>query len=65
MQGTITKAELCEMCGFSSSTLRRYMNQMYFEDLKKVGYKTTQQILTPKILEKFFELFGEPFNEEE
>lgn len=64
MQGTITKSELADMYGFSIDTLKRYLNKVYFEELKAVGYNKNQQILTPKILTTFFDLFGAPLKDD-
>lgn len=59
-QKTISKAVLCEMYGFSATYLWKLLNNDYFEELSAVGYKKRQKILPPKVVEKFYELYGEP-----
>jgi hypothetical protein len=41
-----SKKELRIMAGVSHNTLRRYMNDVYFIELQKLGYEKKQKILT-------------------
>jgi len=43
----LTKCELAILCGVSSTTLHRWMNVRYYEELKKLGYRKNQIILLP------------------
>lgn len=56
----LRKSELAELYGMHPSRLRKLMNGDFKEELELVGYKTTQQILSPKVVNRFFELYGEP-----
>lgn len=51
---------LKDMYGISAETLRKHLNVDYYADLLAVGYKKNKSILTPKVLEKFIELYGAP-----
>lgn len=42
-----TKKELAIMLQVSPSTLRRWLNQKYYSNLKFLGYTKNQRILTP------------------
>lgn len=44
---TITKKELCQKLGISSSTLNEWLNKRYYNELVKLGYRKTQKILLP------------------
>lgn len=57
---TFTKQQLCRLYGISRETLRVLMNVDFLDELKAVGYKKASNILPPKVLNKFFELYGEP-----
>jgi hypothetical protein len=43
-----TKKELRIMAGISKNTFRRYMNDLYFTELQKLGYEKKQKILSPQ-----------------
>lgn len=51
----ITKSELAGLCGISCSTLQRWMNRRYFDELKKLGYDKKQRILLPVLVKFLFE----------
>ena len=42
------KNEYARLIGIPVSTLRNYMNNLYFTELVILGYYTTQKYLTPK-----------------
>jgi len=46
---SITKAKLCKKLNVCSKTLSFYLNDKYFDDLKKLGYRKRQQILLGEI----------------
>ncbi len=39
------------MLKISESTLRKWMNELYYDDLEKLGYKKSQKLLTPAVVE--------------
>jgi len=55
-----TKKQLALDYGLNRSQLSVYMNVVFFEELKSVGYSKHMRILPPKVVAKFYELFGEP-----
>lgn len=44
----MSKKDYSKMIGISARTLRRYLNELYFEELKEMNYYPEQKILTPK-----------------
>lgn len=52
---------MCQAYGFSSKKLWQLMNIEYYHELSAVGYKKESQIIPPIVLNKFIELYGEPF----
>lgn len=46
----LTKQEVCQILKVSNTTLQYYLNNRYFEELKKIGYRKRQKKLTPKQL---------------
>lgn len=64
LKNNLSKAELANLYGLAPSTLRKFLNVHFFKDLKAVGYNKRMQTLTPKIVRKFIELYGEPLNME-
>jgi len=48
---TLTKKEFSEKLKISDTTRRKYLNQIYYEDLKELGYFKNQKILFPIQLE--------------
>lgn len=59
-----TKQELANLYGISRSTLKTLFNKTYLKELEAVGYQKSQQIVSPKVLKTFYELYGEPFTDE-
>tara|TARA_X000000950_G_C13690434_1_gene567788 strand:+ start:363 stop:596 length:234 start_codon:yes stop_codon:yes gene_type:complete len=59
-RGSVTKQELCEAYNFSLQTLGRLLNKQYYSILSELGYNKRSNILSPKIINKFIELYGEP-----
>lgn len=59
----ISKSILAARYGFSTQTLCNLLNGKYFEELEKVGYEKTQKLLSPHVVRKFLELYGEPLDE--
>ena len=57
-----SKKWLRQQYGFGTTKLCRLMNRVFFEELVQVGYKKSDQDLSPKVVRKFFELYGEPDN---
>ena len=60
----MSKQELCFKYGFSLTTLASLLNDRYFDQLEPLGYRKNDKILSPKVLAKFFDLYGEPFKNE-
>lgn len=60
----MTKAQLAAKYSISPSTLRKLMNVTFFDELKEVGYNTRQIILSPNVIRKWEEIYGEPINEQ-
>lgn len=50
----MTKAEFAEKLGISNSCRAKWLNSLYYEELKKLGYRKTQRFLLPKQLEFLF-----------
>ena len=46
----VTKSELSEMLGISNRTRAKYMNSLFYEDLKKLGYQKASNILNAKVV---------------
>jgi len=44
----MSKAHLAELCNVSPATIRRWCNQLYYEELKSLGYYRTQRLFTPR-----------------
>ena len=59
-KGSVTKQELCEAYNFSLTTLGGLLNRQYYSILKELGYRKRSNILSPKIINKFIDLYGEP-----
>lgn len=55
-----TKTELAAEYGFSLEKLRKLMNDVFYDDLLSVGYRKHESILSPRVLSKFYELYGHP-----
>ncbi len=51
MKAIITKKELALQLGVSPSTLRRWLNELYFKELSESGYDKTDRILKPRVLQ--------------
>lgn len=47
---SLYKSEVIVLLGWGASTLRRYLNVKYIDQLQEIGYKNTQKKLTPKQL---------------
>ena len=45
---TITKSELAQLCGVSITTIAKWCNIDFFNELKELGYNKQQQIFTPR-----------------
>lgn len=60
MSKPISKTILAEKYGLSYSSLQRLLNQVFFDELKEVGYTTSSKILPPKVVKKFIDLYGSP-----
>lgn len=65
MLAPLRKNELADLYNISISYLRRLLNVVYKEELEAVGYEKNCKTLSPIVLRKFFELYGEPLNENE
>lgn len=46
----IYKYELADRIGIGKSTLRRWLNQLYYQELASLGYQKTQKVLNAKQL---------------
>jgi hypothetical protein len=56
---TLTKKELASLMKISSSTLQHQLNRLWYDELKKAGYKKRQKILTPKQISIIVDFWGE------
>jgi transcriptional regulator with XRE-family HTH domain len=61
----MTKKELRNKYNFSQKTLANLLNNRYYEQLKEEGYVKNDNYISPKVLKKFYSLYGEPFNTKE
>lgn len=59
----MTKQELAQAYNISRETLRKLLNKRYFEELSKLGYRKEDNYLSPCVIRKFYELYGEPLND--
>lgn len=59
-KGSVTKQEVCEAYNFSIQTLGRLLNKKYYTVLSELGYTKKCTIISPKVINKFVELYGEP-----
>lgn len=46
----LTKYKVAELFEVSPSTLADWLNNLYFDELEKIGYRKNSKILNPKIL---------------
>ena len=44
----MSKAHLAELLNVSASTLRRWLNVLYYAELEKLGYRKNQKLFTPR-----------------
>lgn len=54
------KKQLAQDYGITPKVLGYFMNTQFYDELVKVGYEKKMRTLPPKVLNRFFELFGEP-----
>jgi hypothetical protein len=47
---SLNKKELAEQLGVTSRTLRIWLNERYYNDLVKLGYKKHDKVLNPRVL---------------
>ena len=59
-KGTVTKQMVCSAYQFSRSTFASLFNVRYFKQLESVGYTKESVIISPKVINKFVEIYGEP-----
>lgn len=59
----MSKGQLAELYDISRETLRKLLNQRYFEELKEEGYEKNQKILSPRVVNKFKEIWGAPLTD--
>ena len=59
-KGTLTKSELRDQYNISRGTLQYLLNIRYYDQLKEVGYKKFSKILSPQVVSKFKEIYGDP-----
>ncbi len=55
----MTKQELADKLGISASTLRRYMNELWYKQLRRYNYNKYQKILTRKQVRFVLRTYGE------
>jgi hypothetical protein len=53
-----TKKTFHELIGVSASTLQRWMNKVYYNELKALGYEKNSRILQTPVLKWLCEYFG-------
>lgn len=58
--GVISKKELCQLYNISRETLRKLLNEKYFENLQAVDYEKKSTLLSPKQFRVFRDLYGDP-----
>ena len=61
----MTKAELADLYNLSSSQLAGLLNNRYYDQLKELDYKKSDQNLSPKVVRKFVEIWGSPISKDE
>lgn len=44
------KYEIAERIGISPATLKKWLNERYYEELKALGYQKNDHLLSPKII---------------
>lgn len=60
----VSKKTLRLKYGLDRHTMDYFMNVQFYDELVKVGYKNKKsKNLTPLIVRKFIELYGEPYEE--
>jgi hypothetical protein len=55
-----TKKQLAINYNISRAVLGYYMNTHFFDELSAVGYEKKMRVLPPKVVSRFYELFGSP-----
>lgn len=61
----MTKDELARAYKISPSTLRKLLNQRFYDDLKPLGYIKMNKTIPPIVVRKFIEIYDKPFDESE
>ena len=61
----MTKQELRQQYNMSASTLRNLLNKRYYSQLVLVGYVKADNFISPKVLLKFYEIYGKPLTDDE
>lgn len=61
----MTKKELATLHRMSSDTLRKLLNEKYFEFLEPFGYKKNSKILQPHVVREFTRIWGKKIQEDE
>lgn len=61
----MNKQDLAIKYNLSATTLRRLLNNTFFEELKAVGYDKSDKVLAPIVVRKFIELYGAPITIED
>ena len=56
--GFLYKTEVARRLNITRETLRLYLNERYFDELKSLGYIKNQKMLTPKQLEYLHDKIG-------
>lgn len=56
----MTKKEFRQTYNISATTLRKLLNERYYDELKNVGYIKHDNYLSPSVVRKFFDLYGKP-----
>ena len=49
--GPISKSQLAMLMNVSNSTVRTYLNKIWYEELKNLGYDKDEKILSPRQIE--------------
>ena len=55
---SLVKSQVAQMLDISPGTLRYYLNVRYYQQLSELGYRKTQIILTPQILNFLVDKLG-------
>lgn len=56
----LRKSDLAAQYGMHPKRLQKLMNGDFKEELELVGYHSRQITLSPRVVQRFYQLYGEP-----